>query len=242
MRARARRLLPASLVLALLALTGCDSTFGQKSGSTEQSRGMSDLWRGGMMAAIVVGAIVVSLIIWCVLRYRHRPRDGVPSQRQYNVPLEITYTAIPIVIVLVLFGFSWSVQNDVDALSSRPAVTVEVRGFQWQWQFHYRDDDVTVTGLPDRTPVMTLPVHRTVRFVLTSRDVIHSFYVPDFLFKRDVIPGVKNQFDITIDKAGMYRGYCAEFCGLDHARMTFAVRALAPAEYRAWIAREQASR
>jgi cytochrome c oxidase subunit 2 len=242
MRARARRLLPASLVVALLALSGCDSTFGQKRGSTDQSRGMSDLWRGSMMAAIVVGAIVVSLVIWCVLRYRHRPRDGVPSQRQYNVPLEITYTAIPIVIVLVLFGFSWTVQNDVDALSTHPAVTVEVKGFQWQWQFRYRDEDVTVTGLPDRTPVMTLPVHRTVRFVLTSRDVIHSFYVPDFLFKRDVIPGVRNQFDITIDKPGMYRGYCAEFCGLDHARMTFAVRALAPTDYRAWIARERGSR
>jgi cytochrome c oxidase subunit 2 len=240
MRAPARRVLIASL--GLLALSGCDTTFGQKSGSTEQSRGMSDLWRGSMLAAIIVGAIVVSLIIWCVLRYRHRPRDGVPSQRQYNVPLEITYTAIPIVIVLVLFAFSWTVQNDVDALSSNPDLTVEVRGFQWQWQFHYRDDDVTVSGLPDRTPVMVLPVGETVRFVLTSRDVIHSFYVPDFLFKRDVIPGVKNRFDITVDKPGMFRGYCAEFCGLDHARMTFAVRGVSKADYRDWIARKQASR
>jgi cytochrome c oxidase subunit II len=237
MRAPARRLLAASLVLLVLA--GCDSTFGQKSGSTEQSRGMSDLWRGSMVVAIIVGAIVISLIIWCVLRYRHRPRDGVPSQRQYNLPLEITYTAIPIIIVLVLFGFSWTVQNDVDALSSDPDVTVEVRGFQWQWQFHYPEDDVTVTGLPDRTPVLTLPVGQTIRFVLTSRDVIHSFYVPDFLFKRDVIPGVRNRFDITIEEPGMYRGYCAEFCGLDHARMTFSVRALSPTDYRAWVERMQ---
>jgi cytochrome c oxidase subunit 2 len=180
MRAPARRVLIASL--GLLALSGCDTTFGQKSGSTKQSRGMSDLWRGSMLAAIVVGAIVVSLIIWCVLRYRHRPRDGMPSQRQYNVPLEITYTAIPIVIVLVLFAFSWTVQNDVDALSSNPDLTVEVRGFQWQWQFHYRNDDVTVTGLPDRTPVMVLPVGETVGFVLTSRDVFLSFFVPVLLF------------------------------------------------------------
>jgi cytochrome c oxidase subunit 2 len=239
MRAPARRVLAAAV--GLLALSGCDTTFGQKKGSTQQSHGISDLWRGSMMAAIVVGAIVISLIIWCVLRYRHRARDGEPSQRQYNVPLEITYTAIPIIIVLVLFGFSWSVQNDVDALSSNPAVTVEVRGFQWQWQFRYPKDHITITGLPDRTPVMVLPVGETVRFVLTSRDVIHSFYVPDFLFKRDVIPGVTNRFDISIDKPGMYRGYCAEFCGLDHARMTFAVRALSPADYRAWVARKQAS-
>ncbi len=227
--------------VVLLALAGCDSNFGEKSGATKQSRGMSDLWNGSMMIAIVIGALVTALIIWCVLRYRHRARDGVPSQRQYNVPLEILYTAIPIVIVLVLFGYSWSVQNDVDALSTNPDVTVEVRGFQWQWQFHYRDDDVTVTGVPDRTPVMVLPVGETVRLVLTSRDVIHSFYVPDFLFKRDVIPGMKNQFEITVDKPGFYRGYCAEFCGLDHARMTFAVRAMSKADYRDWIARKQAS-
>jgi cytochrome c oxidase subunit II len=238
MRATARRLSAAALVL--LALSGCDSTFGQKSGATKQSRGIADLWRGSMIVAIIVGAIVVSLIIWCVLRYRHRPRDGVPSQRQYNVPLEITYTAIPIIIVLVLFAFSWTVQNDVDALSSDPAVTVEVRGFQWQWQFHYPREHITVTGLPDRTPVMVLPARETIRFVLTSRDVIHSFYVPDFLFKRDVIPGVRNTFDITVQKPGMYRGYCAEFCGLDHARMTFAVRALSKADYRDWVARRQA--
>lgn len=243
MRPPVRRALPVSLIVfAVFALSGCDTTFGEKSGATKQSHAMSDLWRGSVAVAIIIGALVVSLIIWCVLRYRHRARDGVPNQRQYNVPLEIVYTSIPIIIVLVLFGFSWSVQNDVDALSSRPDMTVEVRGFQWQWQFHYREDDVTVTGVPDRRPVMVLPVGETVRLVLTSRDVIHSFYVPGFLFKRDVIPGVKNQFDITVDKPGMYRGYCAEFCGLDHAHMTFAVHAVSRAEYRAWVERSRATR
>jgi cytochrome c oxidase subunit 2 len=225
----------------MLVLSGCDTTFGQKSGATKQSRGMSDLWRGAMMGAIAVGAIVISLIIWCVLRYRHRDRDGIPTQRQYHVPLEIVYTAIPIVMVLTLFAFSWSVQNDVDALSSHPDLTVEVRGFQWQWQFRYPKQHVAITGTPDRTPVMVLPVGETIRFVLSSRDVIHSFYVPDFLFKRDVIPGFKNQFDITVDKPGIYRGYCAEYCGLDHARMTFAVRAISKSEWRDWVAGKQGS-
>src|SRR4051794_18316138 len=198
---------------AAVALAGCSSTFGQPDPATKQSRSMSDLWRGGVMTALVVGAIVLSLIIFTVLRYRRRGRDDVPSQRQYIIPLEIVYTVIPIVIVLVLFGFSYAVQDDVDALSDNPDVTIDVQGFQWQWQFHYRAEDVTVTGVPDRRPVMVLPVNETVRLVLTSRDVIHSFYVPDFLFKRDVIPTIKNQFDLEVERAGTYRGFCAEFCG-----------------------------
>lgn len=234
MRSRDRLRVFAAIVV-LAALTGCSSTFGQHDPATKQSRPMSDLWRGGVMTALVVGAIVLSLIIFTIVRYRRRGRDDVPTQRQYIVPLEIVYTAIPIVLVLVLFGFSYVVQDEVDALSKDPAVTIEVQGYQWQWQFHYRDDDVTVTGVPDHRPVMVLPVGETVRLVLTSRDVIHSFYVPAFLFKRDVIPTLTNKFDIKVEKAGTYRGYCAEFCGLDHARMTFTVRAVSPSEYRSWV-------
>ncbi len=224
-----------------LVLGGCDSTFGQKSGATEQSHGMQGLWRAGIIAAIVIGTLVVSLIIWCVLRYARRGRDDIPSQRQYIIPLEIFYTAVPVIIVLIFFGFSWAVQNDVDALKSDPDVTVDVEGFQWQWRFHYRADDVTVTGSPDRTPVMVVPVGKTVRLNLRSHDVIHSFYVPAFLFKRDVIPGMVNRFDFNAEKTGTFRGFCAEFCGLDHARMTFMVRALGPTDYRAWIARHRSA-
>ena len=227
------------LVFSIVALAGCNSSFGQKQGATKQSHGMADLWRGSVMAALIVGALVLSLIIWCLLRYRRRGRDDIPSQRQYHLPLEIVYTAIPIVIVLTLFGFSWAVQNDVDALSAHPDVTVEVSGFQWQWRFHYPDDAITIVGLPDRRPTMVVPVGETVRIVLTSTDVAHSFYIPDFLFKRDAIPGITNRFDLTVDKPGTYFGQCAEFCGLNHAHMTFQVRAVSPVEYRDWVAQMQ---
>jgi len=200
---------------------------------------MSDLWRGGVMTALVVGAIVLSLILFVVFRYRRRGRDDVPSQRQYNLGVEIVYTALPIIIVLVLFGFSYAVQDKVDALSDDPAVTIDVRGFQWQWQFHYQDEDVTVTGVPDQRPVMVLPVGETVRLVLHSRDVAHSFYVPRFLFKRDVIPALTNRFDLEVEETGTYKGFCAEFCGLDHARMTFTVRAVSRAEYQQWVEEQQ---
>ena len=159
----------------MLSLTACDTTFVQKSGATKQSHGMAALWRGGVIAAIIVGTLVVSLTLWCVLRYRRRGHDDLPSQRQYVVPLEIAYTAIPVLIVLVFFGFSWAVQDNVDALKARPDLTVDVQGFQWQWRFSYPEEHVTVVGVPDRTPVMVLPAGRTARLRLVSRDVIHSF-------------------------------------------------------------------
>jgi cytochrome c oxidase subunit II len=228
----------ALLAVAALALAGCGSVLGQPRPVTKQGQGMSDLWRGGTMTAIAVGAVVLSLILFVVFRYRRRGRDDIPDQRQYMVPLEIFYTALPIVIVLVLFGYSWAVQNDVDALGKNPDVTIDVKGFQWQWQFEYRDEHITVTGTPERRAVMVLPVRETVRLVLTSDDVAHSFYVPKFLFKRDLIPGLTNRFDLEVEEAGTYKGYCAEFCGLDHARMTFTVKAMSRGDYDAWVAQQ----
>src|SRR5882757_415554 len=131
MRARARLFLTTSLLA--LTLGACSSTLGEQRGVTKQSHGMFDLWHGSLILAMCIGALVLSLIIWCVLRYHHRGRDDIPSQRQYIIPLEIVYTVIPVLIVLVLFAISWSVQDDVDALSSNPAVTIQARGFQWQW-------------------------------------------------------------------------------------------------------------
>ncbi len=146
----------------------------------------------------------------------------------------IALTAVPILILAVIFGLSYKTQDEVDALDKRPAETIDVRGFQWQWQFHYRGDDITVTGLPGKPPVMMLPVGETVRLNLRSGDVIHSFYVPAFLYKRDVIPGVHNRVDIDVTDPGTYTGYCAEFCGLDHARMTFVVKAVSRSAFRDW--------
>jgi cytochrome c oxidase subunit 2 len=89
---------------------------------------------------------------------------------------------------------------------------------------------------------MVLPVDRTARLILTSPDVIHSFYVPGFLFKRDVIPGVTNKIDVTPTDAGTYTGRCAEFCGLDHAKMNFEVRVVSMTDYRAWVEEQRAAR
>jgi cytochrome c oxidase subunit 2 len=240
-RGRTRRALVAFVLTAILALGACGSDLGSERGATKQGHYILGLWRASVVVALLVGGLVWGLIVWAVFRYRRRG-DGIPTQRQYIVPLEVLYTVVPVVIVAVFFAISYRTQRDVDALSSHPDVVVDVKGFQWQWQFHYRNEDITVTGLPSKHPVMVLPVHSTIRLVLTSPDVIHSFYVPDFLYKRDVIPGVTNKIDVDVREQGRYTGRCAEFCGLDHARMTFEVRAVSRDEYRRWVDEHGAKR
>ena len=120
-----------------------------------------------------------------------------------------------------------------------PDVTVEVLGFQWQWQFTYPDLGVTVTGNRDAQPELVLPSNSRVRFRLTSADVIHAFWIPGFRFKRDVIPGQEQEFDVEVlDLTGDFpnTGVCAEFCGVDHAYMRFDVRIVTPEEFQGWAA------
>lgn len=209
--------------------------FGAPDPVSRQGEQILELWQASMVAGLAVAALVWGLIAYSIVRFRRR-NDDVPSQHPYNIPLEIAYTATPLVIVAVLFAVTVSAQRDVTATAGDPDVVVDVVGFQWQWQFHYPDEGITVTGTPDEDPVMVLPVGRTVRLRLDSPDVVHSFWVPEFLAKRDLIPGMRNEVDVDVTKAGEWVGRCAEFCGLDHYRMRFAVRAVPPAEYERWVA------
>jgi heme/copper-type cytochrome/quinol oxidase subunit 2 len=136
----------------------------------------------------------------------------------------------------------------VEARADNPRVTVNVVGFQWQWQFTYEGErvplpagqppeDLTVKGTIAKPPVMYLPVGEPIRFTTEAQDVIHSFYVREFLFKRDAFPGHVNTFDITISKPGDYGGQCTEYCGLAHQAMRFTVRAVPRPQFEAWLAK-----
>ena len=225
-------------VVALAALPACSTTWGAPEPGSEQGRDILALWRLFMPVAIVIGLLVWGLVTWCIFRYRRR-EDGLPPQTRENVRIEILYTAVPLLIVAVLFTASVVVQRRVDGVGSDPDLTVEVEGFQWQWRFRYVAQGVTVTGLPDRPPELVLPAGRRVHFVLTARDVIHSFYVPGFLFKRDAIPGLVNRFDITTREPGRFPAACAEFCGLRHDAMRFVVSVVDPGEFDDWVAHER---
>lgn len=228
------------LLIAALLLGACSSTWGAPESASDQGDDIVSLWRLFVPLALVIGALVWGLIIWSVLRYRRRGAGAeLPPQTRENLPIEVFYTAVPLVIVAALFTTSVITQRRVDRLSSRPDVVVEVEGFQWQWRFRYVQEGVSVVGLPDRPPELALPTGKTARVVLISRDVIHSFYVPGFLFKRDAIPGITNRFDITPNRPGVHTAACAEFCGLRHDDMGFTVRVLPPAEFAGWVARQR---
>lgn len=197
---------------------------------------MFSLWRFSNIAGLLVALLIWGLVAYCLLRFRRRGRDGLPVQTHANIPMEVLYTVAPLVLVAVLFWLTVDVEREVTATPGRPDLSVEVVGFQWQWQFRYPDAGVVVTGVPGDAPVLVLPVGRTVRFRLETSDVIHAFYVPRFLTKRDAIPGVDNEFDVEVSQAGTWTGRCAEYCGLDHYRMNFSVRAVPPAEFDAWLA------
>jgi len=206
---------------------------------TEQGQTTYDLWLGSSAAAAAVGLFVWLLIAFAGFRYRKKSED-LPRQVRYNLPIEVLYTVVPFVIIAVLFFYTAVGENKVNALTRNPDVTIGVVGEQWNWQFHYTDAGVQTTGVPGTPAQLVLPVGKRVRFVETSPDVIHSFWVPKFLFKRDVVPGRMNTFEITVTKMGTYVGRCAELCGEKHDRMDFSVNVVSDADYQSYLTKLKA--
>jgi cytochrome c oxidase subunit II len=222
----------ASLGLVALGLSGCSVAF-PATGVTEQGQAVNRLYDIVLIPVAIIFVLVEGLIIWSVVRYR-RHDDTLPTQVHGNTKLELTWTILPTLLVLVVFVLSMQTLGKVDARTEPPALTVDVHAYQWYWEFEYPDQGVKVSGLGTE-PELVLPTAQTVRIRLHSDNVIHSFYVPLFLFKRDVIPGVDNEFEFKITDPGTYRGQCAEFCGVGHADMMFNVRGVSAAEFATWI-------
>lgn len=234
--------------LALTALTGCSTRtgggsaarFGLLTPASDRAAHMGHLWTGAWIAALCVGVFVWGLIIFAVIRFRRRKGDPeLPRQTRYHLPMEVLYTMIPFLIIGVLFFYTVRTQNTVMKKVSHPDHVVDVVAQKWSWTFNYMESgnsqagDVVThdAGTIQQIPDLYLPVNRSVRFHLESADVDHSFWVPAFYFKMDVIPGQHNQFDLTPTKVGVYDGKCAEFCGTYHADMLFKVHVVPEAQY-----------
>src|SRR3954447_25759217 len=186
------------------------------------------LWIGVGVAVIVFGAVGFAAV-----RYRRRPGHE-PSRKSEAMRAELAYVGVLVLIAAGLLTATFTTEDKVDAVSGDPALRVDVTAFQWGWTWTY-PGGVTVTGNSDAPPTFAVPTGRTVQFTLSSRDVIHAFWIPDQRFKRDAFPNRSTRFDLDFDHPGMNGGVCAEFCGLRHSQMAFNVLAPPPADFATWL-------
>ena len=227
---------------------------------------MHDLYLLVTVMGLVVAVLVEGALVYALIKFRKKS-DELPSQMHGNNVVEVIWTAIPILIVVTLFGFAFRVLTQVEHDHETEDLTVEVQGFQFQWQFTYclndlgsgsdaplkgddaaykgpcatAADEIIVIGKAgeENEPTLVIPVGQRVEFKLKSTDVIHSFYIRDFLYKLDVIPGRDNSFVVNplVEEAGgSFFGQCAELCGIDHSLMRFKVELKTRAEFDKWIA------
>jgi cytochrome c oxidase subunit 2 len=183
--------------------------------------------------AIGVFVLVSALILGTLVRYRRR-RERTPAERS-SLPLAEGLAALMLAAVAtVLVTATFRAEDRVDATLSAP-VRIRVVAFQWGWSFHYPGHGVVVVGNSNAPPTFAVPVGEPVQFSITSRDVIHSFWIPSERFKRDAFPDRVSRFDLEFDSPGLDGGRCAEFCGLRHDAMGFDVLAMRPAEFSGWL-------
>jgi cytochrome c oxidase subunit 2 len=214
---------------------------------TTQGQAIRDLYTIVFLVAVAIFFVVEGLILWSVIRYHRKPGDDtLPPQTHGNNIAEAVWTIVPTLIVAFLFVISWQTLNVVDTVSAAPETRIAAHAGQFQWSFDYLAEDGETVLYTQLAPIgpdggMNVPTGRTIQLSLTANenDVLHAFYVPQFLFKRDVVPGRVNKFDFNVDEdqAGQtFRGQCAELCGAGHSIMLFDVHAMTAADFDAWLA------
>ena len=192
-----------------------------------------DIQNNTLYWATGVFVLVEGALLYAIFRFRGRPDDPEPRQVHGNTTIEIIWTVIP---ALILAAIAVPTVRGVFQTSATPTgdvLKVEVVGHQWWWEFRYPDLNLTTAN------EVHIPVGQTVSLHLGSGDVVHSFWPPRFAGKRDVFPNRETRLWFKAEQAGEYPGQCAEFCGIQHARMAFRVRAQTPEEFQAWVAHMQ---
>ena len=186
------------------------------------------------MIGVAVFALVALTLFWFLFRYRAR-RPGAPGVRHEHTVLESVYAVALVAITAFLLFKSFRAETRIDRLSTAaPALRIGVTAAQWNWRFAYPGGPQVVTSA-DAPREVVLPVGRRILFRGSSQDVLHDFWIPDLRFQRQVWPDHTETWGLVFPKPGRYQGVCAWFCGLDHDRMDFVVRAVPPVRYEAWL-------
>lgn len=233
-----RRLTVLTILVGIaLVVSGCFPA-----SATAEGRDITTLYGYFMALAGIVALVVIVPTTVAILRFRRRGEDdALPRQTRGHLGLELFWTGVPALAVLGLFAGTFVVLTRVEATDAPRTTEIEVTAYRWGWSFAYPAEGVVVDGFGEPGPEVAVPVDEPITIRMTSADVIHSFYVPEFLFKRDANPGRETEFQFTVEEVGAYRGQCAEFCGIYHARMPFSVLAMPRAEYETWLATTRAA-
>lgn len=238
---RSRRWRAAVVVPLLLAISGCaqNAPLDTLQPKGPESRTIDHLVKPVFLIAGIVFVLVEVGVLALVWKFRKRKDDdgSLPGQVHGNFKLEIGWTILPAILLVAVGGASVLTILDLD---DRPADAMEVTviGQQWWWEYRY---DVDQDGTDDIVTAndLVIPAGEPVNLTITSRDVIHSFWIPALNGKRDAVPGREHPLLIEADEPGVYRGQCTEFCGLSHGYMRMRVVALSPADYADWAANQQ---
>ncbi|HKF81077.1 MAG TPA: cytochrome c oxidase subunit II [Thermoleophilaceae bacterium] len=185
-----------------------------------------------LIASVPIFVLVMTVAVYSVWRFRARPgdtRDGAPIHG--NTRLEIIWVTVPFMLVTGLAIYGWVVLNDIEAKQPNE-LQVKVTGQQFTWSFEYPKEKV-------KSSQLMLPVDRPVHFRINTKDVVHSFWVPQFRLKSDAVPGITTRIRVTPDKVGTFEVVCAELCGIGHATMRNRVRVLPRRQFDAWLARQK---
>jgi cytochrome c oxidase subunit 2 len=238
---------------AAVLLTGCSPELERGFlpdawGVTNHTDRIINLWNTSWIVLLLVGLLSWGLMAWALVVYRRRKGETfIPQQLRYNMPIETLFTVIPLILVVGFFAFTARDMAAIEAKTENPDITIEVVAKQWSWDFNYVNENVYFSGIQaqftgkeenimETLPTLYLPVGKSVQIDLTSRDVIHSFWVVDFLYKKDMFPAMTNSMYFTPLKEGTYVGKCAELCGEYHSMMLFNVKVVSEAEYLAQTA------
>jgi cytochrome c oxidase subunit II len=249
--------IPIAAVITII-LAGCtqQQLFGflpvKSANVTNHTSEVIGLWNTSWIVLLGVGVLTWGLIIWAAVVYRRRKgQTGLPVQLRYNLPIEIFYTIVPLILVLGFFAFTAKTQDNIEQPIAHPQVKIEVFGKRWSWDFNYLDEKVNSPGVQAQVgkggqllqPLNTLylPVNKRVEIKIESRDVAHSFWIVNFLYKKDMIPGKSNYMYFIPEKIGTYQGKCAELCGQYHSLMLFQVKVVSQSDYDAYIAQQRAT-
>ena len=230
-------------------------------GVTEMSRDTYGLHMTIFWWVVAIGVVVFGAMLWSIIHHR-KSKGAKPATFHESTKVEIVWTLIPFVILIMMAIPATRVLTDAyDTTGSE--LDIQITGYQWRWEYTYmrenmdeeevsffsilstsreeisNDIEKSENYLLDVDKPLVIPTDTRVRFLMTSADVLHAWWVPDFAIKKDTIPGFINETWVVVEEPGVYRGQCAELCGMDHGFMPIVVHALPPAEYEAWYAEQQ---